>query len=439
MPSASIHFPRGFLWGTATAAHQVEGSNTNNNWWKWEQEGHTHDPSNLACDWWGGRWREDFDRAADMGQNAHRLSVEWSRIQPTPDRWDEEALERYRSMLRGLRERGMTAMVTLHHFTDPLWLAEVGGWETEQVVPLFEKYVRKTVEALKEYTSLWCTINEPNIYALEGYAEGIFPPGKSDLKLALRVEANLVRGHAAAYRAIHSIQTEARVGYAAHYRPMVPRFAWFPLDVLERYLHSTTINLAFPSAIGGGVMRTPLGNTKIPEAKGTQDYLGLNYYSQDTVAFDLRKPQELFGHRYYPPGSDLAESGMNVNVPEGFYRALQWANQFKVPILVTENGIEDAKDTIRPRYLAGHIHQMWHAVNFNWPVKGYFFWTLVDNFEWERGWTQRFGLWELDVESQARRKRPSADLYAAICRETGLTSDMVQKYCPEIYSKLYPG
>jgi len=439
MPSASIHFPRGFLWGTATAAHQVEGNNTNNNWWKWEQEGHTHDHSDLACDWWGGRWREDFDRAADGGQNAHRLSVEWSRIQPTPDRWDEEALERYRTMLRGLRERGMTAMVTLHHFTDPLWLTERGGWETEQVVPLFEKFVQKTVEALKEYASLWCTINEPNIYALEGYADKVFPPGKSDLKLALRVEANLVRGHAAAYRAIHSIQSEARVGYAAHYRPMVPRFAWFPLDVLERYLHSSTINLAFPSAVSTGVMRTPLGNTKIPEARGTQDYVGLNYYSQDTVAFDLRKPQELFGRRYYPAGSDLAESGMNVNLPEGFYRALQWANQFKLPILVTENGIEDAKDTIRPRYLAGHIQQMWHAVNFNWPIKGYFHWSLVDNFEWERGWTQRFGLWELDVETQARRKRPSADLYAAICKENGLTSDMVQKYCPEIYTKLYPG
>lgn len=109
MRSISCHlqhsiFHRGFLWGTATAAHQVEGNNTNNTWWKWEQEGHTAGMSGLACDWWGGRWREDFDRAAEAGQNAHRLSVEWSRIQPTPDRWDEDALERYRSMLRGLRE-----------------------------------------------------------------------------------------------------------------------------------------------------------------------------------------------------------------------------------------------------------------------------------------------------------------------------------------------
>ena len=439
MPTAAFHFPRGFLWGTATAAHQVEGNNANNNWWKWEQDGHTAHKSGLACDWWGGRWKEDFDRAAEASQNAHRLSVEWSRIQPTPDRWDEDALERYRAMLRGLRDRNMTVMVTLHHFTDPLWLAEVQGWETEAVVPLFEKFVRKTVEALKEYVTLWCTINEPNVYALEAYADKKFPPGQSNLLKAFRVEANLLRGHAAAYRTIHEIQPEARVGFAHHHRPMTPRYPWFPLDVLERNLHFSAINMAFPSGIRTGVMRTPLGNKRIPEAKGTQDFFGLNYYSQDTVAFDLLKPGELFGRRYYPKGSDIAEGGMNVNLPEGLFRSIKWALQFNVPILITENGIEDAKDTLRPRYMAGHIHQVWRAVNFNWPVKGYFWWSLVDNFEWERGWTQRFGLWELNVETQARRKRPSADLYAEICKENGLTSEMVQKYCPEIYEKMFPG
>jgi beta-glucosidase len=197
--------------------------------------------------------------------------------------------------------------------------------------------------------------------------------------------------------------------------------------------------MAFPSGILTGVMRTPLGNFKIPEAKGTQDYLGLNYYSQDTVAFDLHHAGELFGRRYYPEGSDLAEGGMNANMPEGLFNSIKWALQFKVPIIITENGIDDAKDTLRPRYMAGHIHQVWRAVNFSWPVRGYFWWSLVDNFEWERGWTQRFGLWELDVASQARRKRLSADLYAAICHENGLSSEMVQKYCPEIFAEMFPG
>ncbi len=258
MIDATFHFPRGFLWGSATAAHQVEGNNTNNQWWKWEQEGHTLDKSGLACDWWGGRWREDFDRAAEGHQNAQRISVEWSRIQPEPDKWDEDALEKYRAMLRGLHERGMTPMVTLHHFTDPLWLAERGGWETQAVVPLFERFVRKTVEALKEYCTLWCTINEPNGYALVGYAEGSFPPGRNDIRLAFRVMANMVRGHAAAYRAIHEIQPEARVGYALHYRPLVARSRW-PLDVLMRNIRYNGINMGFPSAISTGVLRSPRG------------------------------------------------------------------------------------------------------------------------------------------------------------------------------------
>jgi beta-glucosidase len=441
MPTASFNFPKGFLWGTATASHQVEGGNTNNNWYKWEQEGHTAHKSGLASDWWGGRWKEDFDRAADAGQNAHRLSVEWSRVQPAPDRWNEDALERYRTMLRGLRERGITPMVTLHHFTDPLWLSELNGWETEAVVPLFEKFVRKVVEALKEYCTLWCTINEPNGYAIEGYVRGNFPPGKSDLNLAMRVQANLLRGHAAAYRAIHEIQPEARVGYALHFRPQEAANPASPLDRLMRNIKFEAINMAFPSAVSTGVMRSPVGRIKVPEAKGTQDFFGLNYYFVDTVAFDLRNRAELFSRSFFPAGADVADAGMNANMPDGFFWAIKWAVKTypNLPVLVTENGIEDATDRMRPRYLAQHIHAMWRAVNFNWPVKGYFHWSLVDNFEWQYGWTQRFGLWGLNIETQQRTKRPSADLYAAICKTNSLTSEMVQKYCPEVYSKLFPG
>jgi len=440
MPQATYHFPRGFLWGTATAAHQVEGNNTNNQWWKWEQEGHTKGTSGLACDWWGGRWREDFDRAAEGGQNAHRLSVEWSRIQPTPDTWDEDALERYRNMLRGLRERGLTPMVTLHHFSDPLWFFEMGSWELEDAVPLFEKFVRKTVEALKEYCTLWCTINEPNVYALSGYVSGAFPTKQRGIRIAMRVMANMLRGHAAAYRAIHQIQPEARVGYAHHHRPMVAKRSGFPLDALMRKIRYEGINMAFPSGISTGVMKTPVGKFLVPEAKGTQDYLGVNYYSVDTVSFHIGKPNELFTYSEFPADADLSDNGFIANIPTGIFDTIKWAVRTypNLPIIITENGVEDADDHLRPRYIAQHIHQMWRAVNFNWPVKGYFHWSLVDNFEWERGWSQRFGLWGLDVETQKRTKRPSADLYAEICKENGLSSEMVLKYCPEVFDKLFP-
>jgi len=443
MPQATFHFPRGFLWGTATASHQVEGNNTNNQWWKWEQDGHTNGKSGLACDWWGGRWREDFDRAAESGQNAHRFSVEWSRIQPEPDRWDEDALERYRTMLRGLKERGMTPLVTLHHFSDPLWLYEQCGWEHEDIVQLFEKYVRKTVDALKEYVTTWCTINEPNVYALSGYVTGDFPICEDSHKganTAMKVMANMLRGHAAAYRAIHEIQPEARVGYAHHYRPMIPKRAWSPLDRLMRNIRYNGLNMAFPTGISTGVMKTPVGNFQVPEAKGTQDYFGLNYYSVDTVSFDIRNSKELFTASGYPEDADMSDTGFIANIPEGLFQSIKWVTKTypNLPILITENGVEDYDDHIRPRYLAQHIHQVWRAVNFNWPVKGYFHWTLTDNFEWERGWTQRFGLWALNVETQKRTKRPSADLYAEICKENGLSSEMVEKYCPEVKDKLFP-
>lgn len=435
-----FHFPRGFLWGSATASHQVEGNNTNNNWWQWEQAGKTRDKAGLACDWWGGRWREDMDRAVETGQNAHRFSIEWSRVQPTPDQWDESAIEKYRAMARGMLERGITPMVTLHHFSNPIWLEEKGAWETDAVVPLFEKFVRKIVDALKEYVSLWCTINEPNIYSVAAYVSADFPPGKRNFVLSTRVQANMLKAHAAAYRAIHEIQSIARVGYSLHYRPMIAERPWFPLDVWVRNFRHQGFNLAFPSGIATGTMKTPLGNYRVPEAKGTQDFMGLNYYSIDMVAFHLFRAGDLFGHRYYPKDADLSTTGFIANIPHGLFDSIQWAERMhpNTPLIITENGVEDESDEMRPRYLVQHLHQIWRAVNFNWPVKAYFHWTLVDNFEWERGWSQRFGLWGLDIETQARQRRKSVDLYSEICKENGISRAMVEKYCPEVLEKLFP-
>jgi len=441
MASASFHFPRGFLWGTATSAHQVEGNNTNNNWYAWEQEpgrileGHK---SGLACDWWNGRWREDLDRAVEGGQSSHRFSLEWSRIQPTPDRWDEEAIDRYIEMLRGMYERRITPLVTLHHFSDPLWLAERGGWENEDTPALFEKFTAKVVDSLKEYVSYWCTINEPNVYALMGYAFGVFPPGKKDIGSALRVLLNMVRGHALAYHTIHRLQPTARAGIAMNYRSLLPAKSWLFLDRWAARVQSDLANNIFPRAVATGKFKSIFGSKRIPEAKGTQDYFGLNYYTRNYVTFNLLRAGEMFGRLDFRQDAELSHTGFLANEPEGFFEAIQWALQFKIPILITENGVEDPDDKLRPKYLVQHIHQMWRAVNFNFPVKGYFHWSQVDNFEWERGWTQRYGLWELNTEKQTRRKRASADLYAEICRENGLTAEMVARYVPEIYQGMFP-
>ena len=440
MAQATIHFPRGFLWGTATAAHQVEGNNTNNNWWAWEQQpGHilNDQKSGLACYWWGGRWKEDLDRAAETGQNAHRFSIEWSRIQPTPDQWDELALERYRAMLRGMFERGLLPMLTLHHFSNPIWLEEQGGWENDETPKKFAVFVRKAVEALKEYVSYWVTINEPNVYAYAAYSEGQFPPGKKDIGAAFHVMTNLMRGHAMAYKVIHELQPEARVGLSMNYRSFFPATA-SPLDKFVARTQSAIFNDLFPHAAQDGKLRFIYKTVNIPEAAKTQDFLGVNYYSRDRVSFDITRGAALFGRMSYPKDADLSPTGFIANEPEGFQEALRWGLQFNIPMLVTENGVEDQEDKMRPRFIAQHIQQLWRGVNFNWPIKGYFHWSLVDNFEWERGWSQRFGLWGLDVDTQARIRRKSVDLYAEICKENGLSSEMVAKYCPEVLGKIFP-
>jgi beta-glucosidase len=438
---ATHNFPKGFLWGTATSSHQVEGDNTNNDWWAWEQQpgrivqGHR---SGKACDWWGGRWREDLDRAAEGGQNTHRLSIEWSRVEPSPAVWDESALDAYREMIRGALDRGLMPMVTLHHFTNPLWIAEQGGWLNAEVVPFFERYVRKVVSALQDLVGLWVTINEPNVFSNLGYTLGDWPPGEKSIGKTMGVSRNMILAHAAAYRAVHEIQPGSLVGLAHHYRGFRPANPRSPLDRWTARARSRLVNDLFPSAFADGVFRPLLGRERIPQAAATQDFFGLNYYTVERIAFDPRLPGQLFGRGFYPENADLSPTGFLANEPEGMWQALTWANRFGLPIYITENGVEDAGDRMRPRYLAMHLRQLWRAVNFNWPVRGYYYWSLIDNFEWERGWTQPFGLWEVNPVTQERRKRPSADLYAEICRANALSSETVARYAPEALDQVFP-
>ena len=440
MVQATFHFPRGFLWGTSTAAYQVEGSNPQSNWYAWEQEpGHIEngDKCGLACDWWNGRWREDFRRASDGNQNAHRMSVEWSRIQPAPERWDEAALDKYIEMVRTLSELNMTPLITLHHYSDPQWFVDQGGWESDKAAGYFENYVRKVVVALKDYCNLWCTLNEPNGYAMLGFIQGLFPPGKKNISLGFKVMLNLVRAHASAYHAIHQIQPEAKVGMANYYRSLKPKKQWSPFDRVVTHLLMNFNNI-FPDAAQYGKVNFLTMHKYVPEAKGTQDFFGIDYYTRDYVSFNLFNPAELFSRRSFREDAELSSTKFLANEPAGMFEALRWGLKYDLPIIITENGFEDAEDRVRPKYLVEHIHQVWRAVNFNWPIKGYFHWTLVDNFEWERGWTQRFGLWELDVDTQARLKRPSADLYSEICKENGISDDVVRRFSPAALASLFP-
>ncbi len=441
MPEATFHFPPDFKWGTATSAHQVEGNNHNNDWWAWEQaEGHIKEGhrSGLACNWWE-RAEEDFDRAAELGQNGHRLAVEWSRIEPREGYFDDAALGRYRTMLQALRERGIEPMVTLHHFTNPLWLADMEGWENPRVVPLFDRYTARVLEALGEFCDLWCTVNEPNVVIVLGYIEGRFPPGKQDFRAAMRAGRNMARAHAAAYRRIHELQPQARVGFAHNVHILDPANPRSPLDRWVAAWWDRAHNEAFLASINRGWWSLPLGFGPAWRLRKTLDWVGLNYYTRDVVAFERKKARQLFGRHFHHEDAELLDGGYGELYPQGMARSLKRLARLGLPIYVTENGIPDADDDQRPRAILAHLHQVWKVIQECVPVMGYYHWTLVDNFEWAEGWTLRFGLIELDRETQERTIRRSAYLYRDVCRANGITPRIIDEHVPELRPVLLPG
>jgi beta-glucosidase len=442
MATAAYHFPADFLWGTATSAHQVEGGNVLNDWAAWELEPgriQNGDTAGLACDWWGGRWQQDFDLAAAAGQSAHRLSVEWSRIEPAPGQWDMNALDAYREIIKGARQRGLEPMVTLHHFTNPLWFAEGGGWLSPEAPAHFETYAAKVVAALGDLSKFWITLNEPNVLLAAAYLHGIFPPGERDIRKVFQAARQMILAHAAAYQALHLARPDARVGIAHHYRAMLPAHRLNPLERAAARVRNQIFNHAIAAACIDGHLRLLGSHHTIPQAAGTQDFIGVNYYTGECFRFDPFHPLRLLeGESNFPAGCEISPGGFIANYPAGLWRALDWARRFSLPVYITENGIEDITDRIRPRYLLLHLHQVWRAINCNWPIYGYFHWSLVDNFEWERGWSQRWGLWGLNRETQERVERRSARLYAEICTQNALTSETTARYASQCVKELFP-
>lgn len=437
-------FPQDFLWGCATAAHQVEGGNRND-WWRWEQTpGHIfqNQTADRACEWWNGRFIEDFDRAADLRNNAQRISVEWSRIEPEPGRWDEWALDRYREMLQALRERGMTPMVTLHHFTNPLWVADHDSWLWDEMPRRFEQFTRKVVEKLGDLCSLWCTINEPMVVATLGYLFGERPPGMRRMGAAAHAAANMLRAHAAAYHAIKELQPGAQVGYAMHYTGIQPDRPALIHGAAARMVDSF-FNLAFNRAFLTGNLKLPGGRgASVPEVRGALDWLGVQYYQEFRAGFDPRAVGSLFVRYHKPtdmPTGPTVWGGLNPRaigpIVNKMYRLLQ------KPIYITEAGVPDGDDTIRPGYLADTIDVLWHMVGFNIPVRGFFHWTLIDNFEWDKGYDPRFnfGLYHVQFDTQERIARPSAALFRDICANNGLSAEIVAQHVPDKLPALYPG
>jgi beta-glucosidase len=438
-----LQFPPGFLWGTATSAFQVEGNSTNNQWWVWQQlpgKIWHEDRSGLACDWWRNA-EQDFALMQQLRFNTHRLSVEWSRIEPQPGQFDHAAIDRYRAMLSDLHTRGIKPMVTLHHFTNPLWLERAGGWERPEVVARFQHYVRSTVGALRDLCDTWLTINEPLVYLAQGWFRGIWPPEKPFSFTSLRVYRHLLLAHGVGYQTIHALQPQASVGAAMairHFQPLdsrsfLDRFA----AGIKRYVGEDV----WLHSVADGRVRAPLGlNDYHHGLARSMDFIGINYYTSDLVRF-TPDPRPLFGREQFAPDGEFSDRGWrgiySQLVPQGLYRIIRELGQYGVPIYITENGLPDHDDDQRPRWLLAHLGAVHRALREGSDVRGYYHWTFTDNFEWSEGWGLRFGLVDLDPATQVRTVRPSGYMMAEIAGANAITVDLVERYAPELRATLF--
>ena len=379
----NLKFPDGFYWGAATSAYQVEGGINNCDWAKVY-------PAGIACDHYN-LYEKDFDIAKSLGHNAHRFSIEWSRIEPEKGKFDEEEIEHYRNVIKALRGRGIEPFITLWHWTLPYWVAEKGGWEKRKTIKYFERYVEKIIKELGDDIRFWITLNEPDdIYSIFSYLKGIWPPQKKSIIKTIIVLNNLIKAHKKVYKIIHQNNPSAKIGFAnnvVHY---------------ESY-HNTLIN-NFLKFLVDYFWNFWFLNWTIKY----NDFIGCNYY-HNLINYGFNKNLNM----------ETSDVGWEI-CPTGIYYVLKTLKKYNLPIYITENGIADAKDEKRERFIKDHLYWIHKAIQEGVDVRGYFYWSLLDNFEWDKGFWPRFGLVEVDYKTMNRKVRPSAYEYAKICKENKL-------------------
>lgn len=412
-------FPDGFLWGTATSSYQVEGGNINADWWHWEHlDGKISDNTRSGdCVDHYNRYKEDFDIAKNhLHNNSHRLSVEWSRLEPEEGVWDDKEFDHYRKVLMDLKKRDMSVMLTIHHFTNPKWLADNGGWEKRSVVKKFLRFVKKVVEELGEYVDFWCTINEPVVYVLQGYIFVEWPPQKKSKIKAGLVLLNMARAHKGAYKIIHKWgrhrSSKIMVGIANN----VSSFATYRkhsfLDSILTSVIDRATNHLFYTLSG----------------KKTHDYLGLNYYFH----FRMRSASAFIRTAFGKPVDEIAEATFESSdigwelFPHGIFDVCMDFAGYNKPIYITENGLATTNDDKRIRVIVGYLLQLHYAIESGADIRGYFHWSLLDNFEWAKGFTPTFGLVSVDRDTMKRKPLPSAEVYGLIAKDNRIEHDFLQ-------------
>lgn len=408
-----LSFPKKFLWGAATSAHQVEG-NTHNQWTVWEFENTlalatrasyqygeldnwpqikaaAKDPNNYVsakgADHYN-RYVEDFELLKKMNMNAYRFSVEWSRVEPQEGAWSVEAIEHYKQYVNELKRQNIEPIVTLFHFTLPVWFSEMGGFEKRRNVKYFTRFAEKIIRELGISVRYVITINEPEIYAIESYLGGHWPPNKTSKRATWHVFNNLAYAHNQAARAIHGINRRYKVSVAKN----------------SCYVYAG--DNAVLSRFSATVLQYVRDDYFLKKVVKQCDWLGVNYYFSDRV----------YGYRVHNPDQRLSDLGWDLS-PENIQFALERLHEkYNLPIIITENGLADSDDSKRQWWITQTLLAMQKAMKNGVKLEGYLHWSLLDNFEWDKGFWPRFGLTEVDYTTKERTLRPSARWFGKIIK-----------------------
>ncbi|RJP29631.1 MAG: glycoside hydrolase family 1 protein [Candidatus Omnitrophota bacterium] len=404
-----IEFPGGFLWGAATSAYQVEGNNIHSDWWQWEKSGKLKFQSGKACLHYE-LYKEDFNLAKSLHHNAHRISIEWSRIEPAIGQFNEKEIDHYKQVILELRRNNIEPIVTLHHFTNPAWFTESGGWLDKKCTSHFIKYVEKLLYAFGDKVKYWITINEPFIYSYYSYIEGTWPPQVKSFSKAKKVLNNLALTHIKTYRLIHEYYKANRLGLPLvsiaknmqAFMPCIPSLK----NILAAYLRDRIYNhnmLAYFCR------------------KRTLDFIGVNYYSRSLVEVGGLSLKNILLDTCQNSHSKLLKNSLGWDIyPEGLFKILCGLKCFGLPVLITENGICTEDDNLRWSFIHDHLYNINLAVRQGVKVMGYIYWSLIDNFEWDKGFGPRFGLVEVDYATLKRKVRESAYKYSQVCKTNKL-------------------
>lgn len=429
--ASDMPFPDGFYWGTATSSHQVEGNNRNNDWWAFEQiPGKIKDGtrSGLACDHYN-RFDEDFRMSKEFGHNAHRFSIEWSRVEPEEGRWDEKEIEHYQKVVESLHKHELTPFVTLHHFTNPVWFADIGGWTSDRAPELLGRYAGKMAKALGDSVPFWLTINEPPVLPAASYIAAVHPPAKRDFGLAMTAMRNILKSLGTMHHGIRqNVPHNPLIGPVINMTYAMPASDSEEdkqaADSMDQYW-----NRFWLDGLRDGVIGPPAGSgEEVPGLKGAWDIVGLNYYSRSVVAATGRG----MNMKQMPPPPDAECSTMGWQVyPEGFYHCMMQMNAYGKPIYITENGIGTDDDEQRISYLVRHLYQVQRALKDGADIRSYLHWCQQDNYEWAEGYRQKFGLFATEEGTLNRIPRPSAYFFKDVAENNRLPGELVEKFVQE--------